>query len=150
MATARDRFAERGCSVLVVAQAKPDILSRFVSTQPAGIAFASDPERDAYRAFGLERTRWQTFFRPRVLLGYLRGLLRGHRVKMPVGGEDLLQLGGDFLLDRGGAVIYSYRSAEPTDRPTIDALLAPLSSPTPMGGNPGPDARKVDSPPGGG
>jgi hypothetical protein len=150
VAAARDRFAERGCSVLVVAQAKPDFLSRFVVTQPAGIAFASDPERAAYRAFGLERTRWQTFFRPRVLLGYLRGMLRGYRVKLPAAGEDVLQLGGDFILDRSGAVLLAYRSADPTDRPTTDALLAALPSPPPMGGNPGPDDRKVDSPPGGG
>lgn len=150
MAAARDRLAERGCSVLVVAQAKPDFLTRFVASQPAGIDFASDPERVAYRAFGLERTRWRTFFRPRVLLGYLRGMLRGYRLSVPVAGEDVLQLGGDFLLDRGARVIFAYRSAEPTDRPSIGAVLAAIPSPPPMGGNPGPDGRKVDSPPGGG
>ena len=69
MAAARDRFAERGCSVLLVAQAMPDFLTRFAATQPDGLAFASDPGRVAYRAFGLERTRWRTFLRPRVLLG---------------------------------------------------------------------------------
>jgi peroxiredoxin len=72
---ARDQFAARGCSVLVVSQAKPEVLARYVERQKWSAPVVCDPERTAYSAFGLERTRWLTFFKPRVLWGYLRGML---------------------------------------------------------------------------
>jgi peroxiredoxin len=121
---ARDRFAAAGCSVLVVSQAKPELLARYLARHPWHVPMVADPERAAYRAFGLERTSWLTFFRPRVLWGYFRGILRGYGVKKPYAGEDVLQLGGDFVLDRRGRVVFAYPSANPTDRPTVAALLA--------------------------
>jgi hypothetical protein len=36
----------------------------------------------------------------------------------------VLQLGGDFLLDRAGRLVFAHRSANPADRPTMAALLA--------------------------
>ena len=82
----------------------------------------SDPERAAYAAFGLERTGWLSFFRPKVLWGYLRGMIRGYGVKKPYAGEDVLQLGGDFVLDKLARVVFAHPSATPTDRPTISAI----------------------------
>ena len=132
MDAARDEFAAAGCSVLVVAQAKPEVLSLYLSRQGWHVPLVSDPERAAYRAFGLERTGWLTFFRPRVLWGYFRGMFRGYGVKKPYAGEDVLQLGGDFLLAKDGRVLFAYPSATPTDRPAVSALLEALSSARPM------------------
>lgn len=123
MDAARDELAAVGCSVLVVAQAKPEVLSLYLARRTWHVPVVSDPERTAYRAFGLERTGWLTFLRPRVLWGYFRGLLRGYGVKKPYAGEDVLQLGGDFVLDKLGRVVLAYPSANPTDRPTLAALL---------------------------
>ena len=44
-------------------------------------------------------------------------------------GEDALQLGGDFLVDRDGGILWAYRSVDPTDRPTVEQLLALRSGP---------------------
>ncbi|MBX9581836.1 MAG: AhpC/TSA family protein [Gemmataceae bacterium] len=122
MAAARDLFAARGCSILAVCQAQPDHLGAFLSRARWDVPVVSDPDRTAYRAFGLERTGRLTFFRPKVLAGYLRGLLRGYGLKKPVAGEDVRQLGGDFILDRAGGVVYEYRSADPADRPAVEEL----------------------------
>jgi AhpC/TSA antioxidant enzyme len=119
---ARDELAAMGCSILVVAQAKPEVLSRYLSRSGWHVPIVSDPERAAYRAFGLERTGWGSFFRPKVLWGYLRGMLRGYCVKKPYKGEDVLQLGGDFILDRLGRVVFAYPSTDPTDRPGIATI----------------------------
>jgi len=146
---ARDEFAARGCSVLVVVQAKPGFLTHYLTRRSYGVAFASDPDRVAYRAFGLERTPLRTFLRPRVLLGYLAGMLRGYAPRKPYRGEDVLQLGGDFVVDQAGRTVFAYRSQNPTDRPAVSRLLAALPSPPPMGGNHAPDAPRVDSPPAG-
>ena len=126
MAAAREEFAARGCSVVAVCQAKPELMAAFLARRPWDVPVVTDPDRVAYRAFGLERTGWLTFFRPKVLLGYLRGLLRGYGLKKPVTGEDVRQLGGDFLLDRAGNVVWAYRSADPTDRPATTAVLAAI------------------------
>lgn len=150
MDAARDGFAARGCSVLVVVQAKPEFLAHYLTRRSYGVAFASDPERVVYRAFGLERTPFRTFLRPRVLLGYLAGMLRGYAPRTPYQGEDVFQLGGDFILDNAGRISFAYRSRNPTDRPAVSRLLAALPSPPPMPGHPAPDARRVDSPPAGG
>jgi hypothetical protein len=47
-------------------------------------------------------------------------------VKKPNPEEDLLQLGGDFILNRSREIVFAYRSADPTDRPPIADLLAAI------------------------
>jgi hypothetical protein len=123
---ARDSLAEAGCSVLGVCQAKPEVLSRYLARHSWTVPVVGDPDRAAYRAFGLERTGWLTFLRPRVLWGYFRGMLRGYGLKSPYAGEDVLQLGGDFILERAGTVVFAHPSADPTDRPTVSQLLGAI------------------------
>lgn len=140
MEAARDEFAARGCSVVVVTQARPPLLARYVQRQKWTVPVVSDPERTAYVAFGLERTGWLTFFKPRVLWRYLRDMAKGYGVKKPVAGEDVLQLGGDFLLSRARKLIFAYRSADPTDRPSVAALMRAIPSALPMPDELAPDA----------
>jgi hypothetical protein len=129
---ARDEFAARACSVLVVTQAKPEVLALYLSRSQWAVPIVCDPDRAAYTAFGLERTGWLTFFKPRVLWGYVRGMFKGYRVKKPYAGEDVLQLGGDFILTRERRLAFAYPSADPTDRPPVADLLAALPSATPI------------------
>ncbi len=132
MAAAREEFAARGSSVLVVSQAQPEVLAQYVARQRWDVPIVSDPQRAAYRAFGLERTHWLAFFRPRVLWRYLREMRKGYRVRMPAAGEDVLQLGGDFLLSPDRKVTFAYPSADPTDRPSVAELMRALLSVPPM------------------
>ena len=54
-------------------------------------------------------------------------MLRGYGVKTPYEGEDVLQLGGDFILDKLGRVRFAYPSVNPADRPGIDAIREALA-----------------------
>ena len=144
MDAARDPFAAKGCSVLVVSQATPEVLNLYLSRFRWKVPVVCDPGRVAYAAFGLERTTWLTFFAPRVRWGYFRGMWKGQRVRKPYAGEDLLQLGGDFILSRAGRVIFTYASADPTDRPAVADLLAAVPSVTPIPCERPPDADRVD------
>jgi hypothetical protein len=119
-----ERLRTAGVGVLAVSQAKPPVLAMFLRSNPQPFPVVCDPDRSAYQAFGLERTSWLSFLKPRELGGYLRLIFRGGKVRKPYPGEDVLQLGGDFLLDRSGRVVFAHRSKTATDRPTIDALLA--------------------------
>jgi hypothetical protein len=61
-----------------------------------------------------------------VLARYLHQLLRGWGPRRPGPGEDVLQLGGDFLLGSDGRVVFAYRGADRSDRPSVDELLRRL------------------------
>jgi peroxiredoxin len=119
----REDFVRLGAEVLVVTQARPAVLAASLGELPLPFDAVADPERTAYRAFGLERTSWAAMLRPSVLWRYLRLLLGGWRLRRVRQGEDVLQLGGDFVLDREGRLTHAYRSAGPTDRPAVEELL---------------------------
>ncbi len=44
------------------------------------------------------------------------------RLRLP--SQDTLQLGGDFVVDRAGVLVYASRSTRPDDRPPVDNLIA--------------------------
>ena len=124
MARHLEEFQNRGYEVVAIAQASPTVLTQYLLKTPLMFPIVSDPDRTAYQAFGLERTSWFTFFRPRVIWGYLRLMFQGTRLQTPYAGEDVRQLGGDFILNRTGELLFSFRSPDPTARPSIAELLA--------------------------
>jgi peroxiredoxin len=122
-----DAIRRLGAEVLVVSFTGPARVAAYLGRYPLPFPVVADPSRAAYRAFALGRTTWGAFFRGGVLGRYLRLIFRGW---LPRGseGEDVLQLGGDFVLDDGGRLVYAHRSAEPTDRPATAELLRALRS----------------------
>jgi len=81
-----------------------------------------DADRALYRAFGMERGRLRDIYGPAALLAYARLLLRGRRPRRSE--ADLLQLGGDVLVDPEGIVRLHHVGRGPADRPPVEALLA--------------------------
>jgi hypothetical protein len=124
-----DQARSAGAEVLVITMSKPEALGRYLKMRAFPFPVVGDPERAAYSAFGLQRTSWGTVFRPDVLARFTGLILRGWLPRRPGEGEDVLQLGGDFVLDARQRVIYAYCSKEPTDRPTIEELLNAVQSP---------------------
>jgi hypothetical protein len=118
-----DEIQKLGTEVLVVTLSKPEMLRLYLSDKNWTFPVVADPNRDAYRAFGLSRTSYATFFRPGVILRYIGLIFRGQRPHAVNEGEDVLQLGGDFVLDAGQRIVYQYASKEPTDRPQVSLLL---------------------------
>ncbi|MCC6421231.1 MAG: AhpC/TSA family protein [Gemmataceae bacterium] len=111
-----------GGEVLAVSFTGPVKVRAYVERHPLPFAVVADPDRIAYRAFALERTSWWTFLQPGVIGRYLKWLFRGVKPEAAERGEDVLQLGGDFVIDRAGRLAYAYRSAEPTDRPAPEEV----------------------------
>lgn len=143
---ARAELASRGCSVLGITQAQPEQLRDYESRATWHVPLVCDPDRAAYRFFGLERTSWLTFFRLRELVAYFRGMFRGYGVRKPYAGEDVLQLGGDFILSSDRKVLYAHPSRRPADRPRIPDLLRFLESVRPISPVSSPDVPRVDAP----
>ncbi len=111
-----------GAEVVVVSFVRPDRLAQYLRVHPWPFTVLADPDRSAYRAFGLGRASWLRLLRPRVMARYLQLVWSGW--KPEAAQEDVHQLGGDFVLDGSGRLVYSYRSADPADRPPVAELLA--------------------------
>jgi hypothetical protein len=113
-----------GGDVLVVTFTPPMFLEIYLREHSLPFPIVSDPSRIAYHAFDLERASWLAMLRPGAAIRFLRLLGRGCRLQRPRKGDDLLQMGGDFVLDVRRRLVYAHRGAEPTDRPTVEELLA--------------------------
>ena len=83
-----------------------------------------DPERAAYRAYGLERS-FVRVWSPKVMWHYTRRVLAGQKLQSIQG--DPYQLGGDFVVDAAGIVRLAHRSKDPVDRPPVEALLTAIT-----------------------
>ena len=116
-----DEFRALGAEILVISFVQPQRLSQYLSVHPWPFRVFADPLRASYRAFGLGSATWSQLFRPRVIVRYVGLILRGRIPHMAQ--EDVHQLGGDFVLDGTGRVVFEYRSSDPTDRPSVSDLL---------------------------
>ena len=122
-----DDVRRLGGEVLVVSFTEPRRVAAYLERYPLPFPVVADPARAAYQRLGLGRTSWAAFFRGGVLGRYLRLIFRGW-LPWSSAGDDVLQLGGDFVLDGRGRLVYAYRSAEPTDRPPAGDLLRALQA----------------------
>ncbi len=85
-----------------------------------------DRDRTAYKAYQLERSRLRSRH-PRVIWLYVkRWFQRGQFYDSH--GDDTSQLGGDFIVEKGGILRLAYPSHEPSDRPSVDDLLKVLNT----------------------
>lgn len=117
-----DRLAEfGGAAVVLITFTRPRNLRGFRRRLGLSYPVLADETRAAYRAYGLGRGSWRRVWGLHTLKAYGRLLRAGRRPRLPA--ADTLQLGGDFVVDSEGRVVYAYRSAGPDDRPSVDDLV---------------------------
>lgn len=121
------RWRALGGEVLAVSFTPPTRMKAFIGKNPIPFPIVADPEREGYRAFALRRTTFLAFLRPRTVWRYIRSMLKGYKPVKPED-DDLLQLGGDFLLDAEGRVKWARPSQDATDRPTVAEMLAAIDA----------------------
>ena len=112
----------RNVRIVVVAFSEPALLMRYQEHHQWPFTFLADPERAAYRAFGLERLSWYRVFSPATFKLYVK-LFRKGLVRQDYGKSDIYQAGGDFVIGGDGVVFFAHRSQDPADRPSVSALL---------------------------
>ena len=114
--------------MVLVGNGPPAALAPFVRTmnlERRRVTVVTDPSLRAYQAAGLRRPRLHGF---RSAIETLRALGQGYRQRRRAG--DPMQLGGAFLADEDGRVLYRHRSgtagdlADPND--IVQAALALL------------------------
>ena len=78
---------------------------------------------EAYVAFGLGKGM---VIRPGTLLAAARLVWRVKRLYRPIG--DIMQVGGDFIVDGEGVIRFAHSHEDPTDRPDVAELLRLIGS----------------------
>ncbi|MBW2276544.1 MAG: AhpC/TSA family protein [Deltaproteobacteria bacterium] len=127
----RDRFDEVeavDAQVLVVSFGEPERVAWLVEDLNLPFRVAADPSRGVYQAFGLAKASFFRVWHPRVIVKYMKLIRSGMKIPHRDVAADLWQLGGDFVIDADGVVRYTYYSEGPEDRPSVDELIAELSS----------------------
>ncbi len=121
-----NRWDQLGAAAVFVTFDEPELLQRtmFDDIEVAALPFAVvvDRDRTTYRAWGLRRARRrEIWLDPNVYRTYWQLLRAGDRLRR--GGSDLMQFGGDFVVDPQGTVAYA-RPQERDDRPPVGELLS--------------------------
>jgi hypothetical protein len=119
----RERIDAAGGIVLAIGFDSPE---RMLSGLDFPWPVLLDRDRVAYRAYGLGRAPLTDVVRLGWLPGYLRKLLSGDPLKRP--GLDVLQLGGDFVVDRAGSVALAHPSEHFEDREPVGELLRAMEA----------------------
>ncbi len=123
----RQRYTEiqaMGAGVVAVSFEPRDRLFQLTRQLQLPFPILSDPERDVYAAYSLTQGSLLKIFSPKTVWTYLKHFARGRRYEHAA--SDWRQLGGDFILGEDGTVLFEYRGQTPTDRPTVDSLIARL------------------------
>ena len=113
-----------GLTLVAVTQGTPAETLEYCTRQAPGIVCLSDPGRDAYHAFGLERgTLWQVVLSPDVIRGTAIAREHGHTAELPPQGQDVMQMSGTFIIGTDGRIRLPYYYDNIADHAPIDLLL---------------------------
>ncbi len=119
---ARRQELDEANAILVVVAAEPlDQLAEVARKEGWTGPVLADPERRVYLAYGLSRLPWYRVFTPKAAILYLGFMLRGRFPGKP--GQDVMQQGGDFIVDGEGIVRFASAGSRAHDRPPVDALM---------------------------
>lgn len=118
-------FRQKSLALAFVTQGTPEMAKAFCEERTPGLLCLSDPERESYRAYGLERaTIWQTFLSWRVWQSNKRlKQERGWNTDLPPAGQDAMQISGTFVIGRDGRIRLPYYYDDIADHPPVDLLL---------------------------
>jgi len=112
-----------GTRVLVVSFDALDQVREYRSLLNLSFPVAADTARVAYKAYGLTQASFLQTWHPKTLWRYLVLLRKGRKLQRPKKGDDLSQLGADFIVDASGTISYAHYSVRPDDRPDISEVV---------------------------
>lgn len=124
LTTGKKAIEKAGLDLVVIMQGTPEATGEFAKQYAPGLLVLADPDRKAYRAYGLERGNlFQTFFNPKVWTAISRARKKGYRVEQPPPGQDAMQMSGTFIISTEGRVLLPYYYDNIADHPTLELLL---------------------------
>jgi len=125
----KERIEAAGLGLAVILQGTPEASTAFAQQFAPGLLCLCDPERQAYRAYGLERGNlFETFLNPKVWSAVSRSRKKGYPVEPPPAGQDAMQMSGIFIISKEGRIELPYYYDHIADHPPLDLLLSGVLS----------------------
>ena len=124
LVSGREELENAGLAIAVVMQGSPDQSMAFAEMFAPGLTVLADPERKAYRAYGLERGNiFQTVLNPKIWSAISRARRKGYRVEPPPEGQDAMQMSGTFIIGTDGRIELPYYYDNIAAHPSLELLL---------------------------
>ena len=119
MREAHGEIASLGAGVLAVATGAGYQARRLMAD---GLPFPAlvDPDKNLYRALGIERIRFDQWFRPATWRRYLRSVGRARQGRLT---GDILQAPGVAIIEPPGTLRYLHRGQTLGDYPSLPEIL---------------------------
>jgi peroxiredoxin len=125
----QEKIRAAGLDIAIIMQGTVESTAEFAREFAAGLYCLADPERAAYRAYGLDRgTLFQTFLNLKVYRAIARSRRKGYAVEVPPEGQDAMQMSGAFIISREGRVLLPYYYDNIADHPSLDLFLSGVLS----------------------
>lgn len=126
----RDQLAAFGpdTDVAVITFTDRDDLAPYLQRQGLTFPVLSDPDRTTYQAFGIGRGTVRRVWGWRMARRYLEIFRAQGFQRLERATEDTLQLGGNFIINPAGTLIYGYWGEGPDDRPAIQSLVEAIEA----------------------
>ena len=117
-----ERFEAANLQVVAIGQGSPDKTKAFRAELELPFPLLSDPRRSAYKAYGLTRVDMRRE-------ASIKGISRSIKSTLKYGAarssdQDMLQLGGAFVVNTDGIICFAHRSSRMSDIPSNEMLLA--------------------------
>lgn len=125
LVTFRPEFVARDLNLAAITQGTPQAAQAFCDQRAPGVICLADPDRTAYRAYGLGRASWlQAVFSPRVLASNRRlKREKGWKPGLAPAGQDTFQMSGLFVIGPDGHIRLPYYYDDIADHPPVELLL---------------------------
>jgi peroxiredoxin len=107
-----------------IGQGTPEELRKFMEGRDLPFEMLTDPERAAFRAYGLERGSAGQIFSRQVVVEGFKAAAEGHVMTRAVG--DVMQLPGSFVV-QDGTIVFAHRGQLSSDVGDPDELIAAVS-----------------------
>ena len=118
-------LTERGLQLAIISHASPESAKAFCEQRAPNALCLADPDRTAYKAYGLYRGNlWQTIISPRIWTSNRRlARTKGFKPEVPHAGQDAYQMSGTFVIGTDGRIRLPYYYEDIADHPPVDLLL---------------------------
>jgi peroxiredoxin len=123
----QEEFREAGADIVAIFQYRAEPTFHFCRKRGVPFDCLGDPEREAYRAVGLDRGPAKEYIGPQLAKGFLRAARHGAFGGSPQGG-DVAQRPGTFVVSPEGTVVYAHYNRDSADHPPLSELLEAVRS----------------------
>ncbi len=106
----------------------PASVGEFCEQRAVPFGCLADPDRTAYRAFGLTTGGMSKLINPGSVLKGVKLYAKGMTTGLPHAGQDIRQMPGTFVIWPGGRIRFAHYNADAGDNPPMPALLGALGA----------------------